>query len=138
MHGSTTTSSAKLLTSRQSAQIHEIAKSRARLTQARVLHNYKQRHGWIENYKINKTPLLIILKRHGSLGNNMNIWPYEIDSPKTRWKCYVPENSISKCLTLQARASHHTNHKNTWVAPLKRWQNPYKTYVEHKGISCTQ
>ena len=39
------------------------SKSRARLTQARVLHNCKQRYGWIEHYKINKTSLLIILKR---------------------------------------------------------------------------
>ena len=38
------------------------SKSRARLTQARVLHNFKQGHGWIEHYKINKTSLLIILK----------------------------------------------------------------------------
>ena len=39
------------------------SKSRARLTQSRVLHNCKQSHGWIEYYNINKTPLLIILKR---------------------------------------------------------------------------
>ena len=39
------------------------SKSRARLTQARVLHNCKQRNVWIDHYKINKTPLLIILKR---------------------------------------------------------------------------
>ena len=39
------------------------SKRRARLTQARVLHNRKQRHGWIEHYNINKTSLLIILKR---------------------------------------------------------------------------
>ena len=39
------------------------SKSRARLTQARVLHNCKQRHGWIEYSNINKTSLLIILKR---------------------------------------------------------------------------
>ena len=39
------------------------SKSRARLTQARVLQNCKQRHGWIEHYKINKTTLLIILTR---------------------------------------------------------------------------
>ena len=39
------------------------SKSRARLTQARVLHNFKQRHGWIEHYNINKISLLIILKR---------------------------------------------------------------------------
>ena len=39
------------------------SKSRARLTQARVLHNFKQRHGWTDHYKINKTSLLIILKR---------------------------------------------------------------------------
>ena len=31
------------------------SKSRARLTQARVLHNCKQRHGWIEHYNIKKT-----------------------------------------------------------------------------------
>ena len=26
--------------------------------------------------------------------------------------------------TLQACTSHHTHHKNTWVAPLERWKNP--------------
>ena len=39
------------------------SKSRARLTKARVPHNCKQRYGWIEHYSINKTSLLIILKR---------------------------------------------------------------------------
>ena len=39
------------------------SKSRARLTQARLHHKCKQRHGWIEHHNINKTSLLIILKR---------------------------------------------------------------------------
>ena len=39
------------------------SKSRARLRHARVLHNYKQRHGWIEHNHIYKTSLLNILKR---------------------------------------------------------------------------
>ena len=39
------------------------SKSRARLTQARLLHNCKQRHGWIEHNLIYKTSLLIMLKR---------------------------------------------------------------------------
>ena len=39
------------------------SKSRVRLRHGMAFHNSKQRHGWIEHYKINKTPLLIILKR---------------------------------------------------------------------------
>ena len=33
------------------------------MTQARVLHKCKQRHGWIEHNNIYKTSLLIMLKR---------------------------------------------------------------------------
>ena len=60
------------------------SKSRARLTQARVLHKCKQRHGWIEHYKINKKILTDHpQKRHGSLGNNMNIWHKNNDRART-------------------------------------------------------
>ena len=38
------------------------SKSRARLTQATVLHKCKQRHGWIELHNFNKTSLLKYLK----------------------------------------------------------------------------
>ena len=38
------------------------SKSRARLTQARLLHNFKQGHEWIEHNHMFKTPLLKYLK----------------------------------------------------------------------------
>ena len=38
------------------------SKSRTRLSHARVLHNCKQRHGWIEHNNISKTSLLNMLK----------------------------------------------------------------------------
>ena len=48
----------------------------------------------------------------------MNIWHNDTNQDKDLVKFYVPEISITDYATLQAFASHHTYHKNTWQAPL--------------------
>ena len=75
---------------------------------------------------------------HGSLGNNMNIWSYEINSSRTSWKSKslktaLPSASLCK---LELVTTHITK-----IHGLHLWKDGKtynKTHVELRGIPCTQ
>ena len=85
-------------------------KSRARLSHAMVLHNYKQGQEWIHYNNIYKTSLLNISKI--SMDLSVATW---IHSNKIT---AVPEIRNITEPSLHACASHHRDHKNTWHTPL--------------------
>ena len=94
------------------------SKIRARLRHSRSLHNCKQRHWWIENNYIYKTSLMNMLKI--SMDLSVDTWIHgnkitaETDGENP--KSLKPE-TITKP-SLHACASHHIDHKNTWLTPM--------------------
>ena len=118
MYGSLATTSAKSLNMSTICQDSRYSKSRARFSHARVLHNCKQRHGWIEHNNISKSSLLNMLKR--GMDHSIATWIHGIKILSGQWLRRILSPWISNITraTLHACASHHIDHKNTWQTPL--------------------